>query len=99
MTRGEYARAAGVHPETVRFYERSGLLPPPRRGRKGERLYGEEEVRDLRVITRLRSLGFSIDEILKLRAMTAEQPDGELERRVRAMEQQQQELRALLGRE
>ncbi len=49
--------------QTVRFYERRGLLPDPQRKESGYRLYGEEDLRRLRFIRQAKSLGFSLDEI------------------------------------
>jgi Hg(II)-responsive transcriptional regulator len=57
------AREAGVNAQTLRFYERRGLLPkPPRRG-SGYREYPEDAVRIVRFIKRAQELGFSLDEI------------------------------------
>lgn len=70
LTIGELARRADVGVETVRFYERRGLvLPPPRTG-SGYRQYPEETVDRLRFIQRAKELGFSlreIDELISLR--------------------------------
>ncbi len=66
LTIGKLARATGVGIETIRFYERSGLLPPPRRRESGYREYGEEDVRRLQFIRRAKSLGFSLREIKEL---------------------------------
>ena len=73
---GAFARAAGVGVETVRFYEREGLLAePPRRGavhHRGYRLYGSEDLRRLRFIVRAKELGFTLKEIGALLALRAE---------------------------
>jgi MerR family mercuric resistance operon transcriptional regulator len=66
ITRGELARRAGCHPETVRYYEKIGLLPPPARSEGGHRLYKIDDQRRLRFILRGRELGFSIDELRSL---------------------------------
>lgn len=65
-TRGALARAAEVNPETLRYYERRGLLPPPPRTRSGYRRYDEDALRRLRFIARARDLGFSLEEIKEL---------------------------------
>lgn len=64
-TIGELARAANVHVETVRYYERRGLLDQPRRI-GGWRRYGDEALRKLRFVRRAQELGFSLDEIAEL---------------------------------
>lgn len=66
IMRGELARRVGCHPETVRYYENVGLLPPPARSRGGHRLYGMEDQRRLRFILRGRQLGFSVEELRSL---------------------------------
>ena len=63
---GELARLAGVKPDSVRFYERSGLLPKPERTPSGYRVYGDGAVRQLRFIKRAQALGFSLDEIRRI---------------------------------
>ncbi|MGH7572719.1 MAG: MerR family DNA-binding protein [Gemmatimonadota bacterium] len=66
MTRGEIARRAGVGGETVRFYERQGLLDEPRRTRSGYRQYDAAALRRLKFIRRAKELGFSLREIRDL---------------------------------
>jgi Cu(I)-responsive transcriptional regulator len=62
----ETAREAGVNTQTLRYYERRGLLPkPPRRG-SGYREYSDDAVRLVRFIKRAQELGFSLDEIEEL---------------------------------
>jgi MerR family mercuric resistance operon transcriptional regulator len=63
---GELSRRTGVRIETIRFYEKSGILPRARRGPTGRRLYGPPEERRLAFIRRARALGFSLDEVLAL---------------------------------
>jgi MerR family mercuric resistance operon transcriptional regulator len=63
MRAGELAMAAGVHFETLRFYEREKVLPEPRRLSNGYRVFDERHVRALRFIHEARELGFSLDEI------------------------------------
>ncbi len=66
MRIGEAATASGCHIETIRYYERVGLLPHPARTGGGYRDYLPEEVDRLRFITRGRELGFSLEEIRSL---------------------------------
>jgi MerR family copper efflux transcriptional regulator len=63
---GEVAQRAGVGVETVRFYERHGLLEAPPRTAGGYRHYPEDIVGRLRFIRRAKSLGFSLHEIGEL---------------------------------
>ena len=63
MKIGAAAAASGCHIETIRYYERVGLLPPPARTAGGYREYLPAEVERLRFITRGRELGFSLEEI------------------------------------
>lgn len=66
MTIGALAAAAGVRIDTLRYYERSGLLLPATRRASGYREYGDAELRRLRFIRRAQQLGFSLDEIGEL---------------------------------
>lgn len=66
ITRGELAKRAGCHLETVRYYEKIGLLFPPARSAGGYRLYKIVDQRRLRFILRGRELGFSIGELRSL---------------------------------
>lgn len=66
MKISDAARAAGCHLETVRYYERIGLLPLPDRTASGYRRYTTADVDRLRFVARSRDLGFSLDEIRSL---------------------------------
>lgn len=67
---GELSRRTGCNIETIRYYERIGLLPaPPRRGRY--RSYGGEDVARLGFVRRARELGFTLDEVRALLALAA----------------------------
>lgn len=66
MTIGRLAAAAGVNVETVRFYQRSGLIDEPTRPYSGYRTYGDDDVRRIRFIKRAQLLGFTLDEIANL---------------------------------
>ncbi|CAN7619137.1 helix-turn-helix domain-containing protein [Agrobacterium genomosp. 3] len=63
LQRHQLARATGCHLETIRYYEKIGLLPDPPRSASGYRIYDETDVRRLRFILRARELGFGIDEV------------------------------------
>jgi Zn(II)-responsive transcriptional regulator len=66
MTRGELARQGQVNPETIRYYERSGLLPTAARSESNYRLFAPAEVQRIRFIKRAQAVGFSLDEIKAL---------------------------------
>jgi DNA-binding transcriptional MerR regulator len=63
MLIGELADALGVPPETVRFYERRGLLPEPQRAANGYRLYGDAALHRLRFIRTAQAAGLTLAEI------------------------------------
>ena len=64
---GEFSRRAGCNIETIRYYERIGLLPKPRREKGGRfRRYDRDDVARLRFIRRARQLGFTLDEVRAL---------------------------------
>jgi len=69
FTVGQVARRAGVGVETVRFYERQGLLAEPERKASGYRHYGDDAVAVLRFIRRAKQLGFKLKEIKALLAL------------------------------
>jgi MerR family copper efflux transcriptional regulator len=66
MTIGQLARQTGVGIETVRFYEREGLLEAPARRESGYRQFTEDVITRLRFIRRAKDLGFSLKEIKEL---------------------------------
>lgn len=66
---GEVARKAGVGVETVRFYERQGLIEEPARRASGYRQYDESAISRIRFIRRAKDLGFSLLEVGELLAM------------------------------
>ncbi len=72
LTRGELARQGQVHIETIRYYERRGLLPKPPRSHSGYRIFSREDVRRVRFIKRAQELGFSLKEIKELLALQIE---------------------------
>jgi Cu(I)-responsive transcriptional regulator len=66
MKIGELAQKAQVNIDTVRYYERQGLLPPPQRLRSGYRQYEPGDVSRLRFVRRAKALGFTLLEIRDL---------------------------------
>jgi MerR family mercuric resistance operon transcriptional regulator len=66
MTIGKLAEQAGVGVETVRFYERKGLVKKPAKRESGFRTYGPEEVTRIRFIKRAQELGFTLREVKDL---------------------------------
>jgi len=66
LTIGAFARAAGVNVETIRFYQRRGLLPEPSKPYGGIRRYGATDVDRVRFVKSAQRLGFSLDDIAGL---------------------------------
>lgn len=66
MTIGGLSRKTGCKIETIRFYEKIGLLPKPLRTEGGHRVYGADQIKRLVFIRRSRELGFSLDDIRAL---------------------------------
>ena len=66
LTIGQLAKASAVGVETIRYYEREGILEPPWRGANGYRHYPPETVARLGFVRRAKSLGFSLAEIREL---------------------------------
>ena len=102
---GELAERAGVNRETLRYYERRGLLEPVRRTAAGYRVYDEESASRLLFIKRAQGFGFTLEEIHNLLEMEPENPrscnrvmkmlDSKLEElaaRIRKMEHFHQQL-------
>ena len=74
MKIGELAAATDCHFETIRYYEKVGLLPKPERTASGYRAYRKGDIARVRFITRGRALGFSLDEIRRILHLS-ESPD------------------------
>jgi len=77
---GKLADSAGVAIDTVRYYERNGLLQPAGRLASGYRRYGEAELRRLRFIRRAKTLGFSLEDIRTLLELSAERSVAKVKR-------------------
>lgn len=80
MTIGELARACGVRVETIRYYERRGLIPDPRPRGVGYREFSEEDTRRVHFIKQAQGLGFTLKEIAELLALRVSRrtPCGEV---------------------
>jgi MerR family transcriptional regulator, copper efflux regulator len=63
FTIGEVARQTGATVETIRYYEKKSLIPPPHRSASGYRQYSVETVKRVRFIRRAKELGFSLSDI------------------------------------
>lgn len=107
MTIGVLARTAGVGVETVRYYQRRGLLGEPGRPAGGVRRYGEDAVARIRFIRRAQEVGFALEDV-KLLLVLGEKPEcrgartlaakklGVIESRVRDLERMRQALGELI---
>ena len=87
MNIGELARQAGVPIDTVRYYERNGLLPEPARRASGYRNYQQADVDRLQFVRRAKELGFHLTEIRGLLAIADRYGDASEEVRHQAREQ------------
>ena len=109
LTIGRVARAAGVAIDTIRYYEREGLLPEPERRLSGYRDYAPDAITRLRFIRRAKELGFTLGEIRELLALSADRERGvrgvrpraetrlaEIERRIRELKRVQRGLKSLI---
>ena len=74
MKIGEASRLSGCHIETIRYYERVGILLPTARSESGYRYYTDHHIQQLRFILHTRELGFSLDDIRELLSLK-EQPN------------------------
>lgn len=75
---GEASRMSGVSIETIRYYEREGIISKAGRTASGRRTYSDAGISELRFIKRCRDLGFSIQEAIALRNL-AKEPEGACE--------------------
>ena len=66
ITRGQLAKQTGCNAETIRYYEKIGMMPDPPRSPSGYRYYDESHVSRLRFVMQGRALGFSIEDIKSL---------------------------------
>jgi MerR family mercuric resistance operon transcriptional regulator len=86
LTIGQLAKRVNVNIETIRYYERRGLLPAPPRNQSGHRQYSDEAVQRSDFIKRAQSLGFSLNEISELLTLRVEpgKTCGDVKARVEA---------------
>ncbi len=77
---GQLAKRAGVGIDTVRYYERDGLLSPAARLESGYRRYGDTELKRLHFIRRAKALGFSLDDIRSLLTLSEEHDVAQVKR-------------------
>jgi MerR family copper efflux transcriptional regulator len=109
FTIGALARRAGVGIDTIRYYERENLLPKPVRRASGYRDYGAETIARLRFIRRAKDLGFTLEEIRELLALStdrergvqnvkrrAEARLGDVEQRIRELQRMRRGLKQLI---
>jgi MerR family transcriptional regulator, mercuric resistance operon regulatory protein len=71
LTIGALSERTEVNIETIRYYERIGILPNPPRSAGGHRLYGKEHAQRLVFIRRSRQLGFSLDQVRELLGLSS----------------------------
>lgn len=110
---GEAARRAGVGVETLRYYERRGLLPQPRRRPSGQREYTLDDVRLVRAVKAAQRLGFTLAETREIVRVTRRRGGSdaeglraqveaklrEVDDRIRGLELMRTELRAVIAAE
>jgi Hg(II)-responsive transcriptional regulator len=110
MKSGQVAEAAGVHVETLRYYERRGLLREPRRLPSGYRAYGADAVHVVRFVRRAQELGFTLAEVETLLQLADGGPErceaaqalanerlAELERKIASLRAMRDSLRRLVA--
>jgi Hg(II)-responsive transcriptional regulator len=110
MRSGQVADEAGVNVETLRYYERRGLLREPPRRESGYRIYGQDAVRIVRFVKRAQELGFSLGEVESLLELSDGGPEScdaaqqlakrrinELDRRIADLQAMRESLGQLLA--
>ena len=102
---GAAAQAAGVHVQTLHYYEKRGLVSPTTRSTAGYREYGDDEVSRVRAIKRAQALGFTLDQIRELISIAearrptrklgriASEKLAEIDAKIRDLERMQRSLR------
>ncbi|MGH8212171.1 MAG: MerR family transcriptional regulator [Rhodanobacteraceae bacterium] len=110
MAIGAAAKRAGVGIDTIRYYEREGLLPPPRRRASGFRDYDLGAIDRLKFIRRAKALGFTLEDIRELLALSTDHERGvrnvkqravqrlaKLELRIQELQRMRRGLKHLIG--
>lgn len=98
---GEAAKQLGLNSQTLYFYERTGLIPPPQRTAAGYRLFNEPDMARLGFIARVKALGLTLDEIKEIlvlqsgQALTCEAMHCRLTAKVQKIEETIQQLQTL----
>lgn len=99
MTIGRLAQATGVHFETIRYYQRLGLMPTPAKPHGSVRHYGEDAIGRLHFIKRAQALGFSLDEVKLLLDLSVGEHCAETrtlaEQKMRIVKKKVSELRSI----
>jgi len=108
MTVGKLAKTTGINIETVRFYEREGLMPKPERTSGGHRLFDDSDVARLRFIQHCKDVGFTLKEIHDLLFLRdseiatcedvcemAKRKVGEIDRKIAMLSEMRDHLKAL----
>ncbi len=96
MTIGRLAKQAGVNIDTIRYYERNGLIPEPLRRASGYREYELSDVERLRFILRAKDLGFTLAEIGELLSLSADRDVRGVKRRAeQRLEQVEHKIKEL----
>lgn len=99
LTIGKLANAAGVNIETIRYYQRRGLLDEPPKPLGGHRRYAPEQAKRVRFIKRAQALGFTLDEVGALLTLNAARACGETRalavRKLSLIEQKMADLAAM----
>lgn len=109
LTISRLARLGGVNLETVRYYEREGLIPKPPRTRTGYRVFPQDAARRLRFIKRAQELGFSLTEIRELLSLrpNTDRPKArsraqakivDIEQKIQSLQAMKQVLGSLIDR-
>ena len=106
LTIGRMAKAAGVNVETVRYYQRIGLINEPRKPPQGFRTYSNETLEQIQFIKRAQQLGFSLEEIADLLELgeghcqdvrlRAEQKRDKIEKQIQDLQALQKTLNRLI---
>jgi MerR family transcriptional regulator, copper efflux regulator len=109
FTIGRLAKQSNVHVETLRYYERRGLIPKPARTAGNYRMYSSDNLRRVKFIKQAQGLGFSLKEIKKLLALRATprakcadvrnyaiQKIGDIQDRIRSLQRMRSSLEKLL---
>jgi MerR family transcriptional regulator, copper efflux regulator len=111
MKIGEVAKRSGIGIETIRYYEREGLLQEPERRPSGYRQYHESTLQRLEYIGRAKALGFTLAEIRELLELSFAAPSGcdhirqraeakitDIEGKIRSLQQMRRSLRKIVDR-